>query len=185
MKTKILICALAAATLAVAASACGGSKKSSNGAPAFADPPGNPATTQIDRMGRPTINTVIHKVLDTTGALSDAFNGLQPSQDVGVAGGTNGALAQIVGLLHACPAPAVAGALLPDVLTLDTTVPANYALLNGRALADDVFDDTLVAIYSSAGGFCSGAAPFVTGGDHVDANDVAFSTTFPFLAAPH
>lgn len=181
MKTKILICALAVATLAVGSAACGKKKSSGNGAPAFPEPPANP--TQIDRMGRPAINTIVKKVLDTTGALSDAFNGLNPSQDVSVAGPL---LGKIVSLAHACPAPAVAGALLPDVLTFTTTSNANYGALQGRALADDVFDITLKVLYTNSNGVvCSGATPFLAAGDRIAANDKTFGTTFPFLAAPN
>lgn len=181
MKTKILICALAVATLAVGSAACGKKKSSGNGAPAFPDPPSAP--TQIDRMGRPAINTVLKKVLDTTGTLSNAFNGLNPSQDVSV--GT-GPLLQALGLAHACPAPAVKAALLPDVLTFTTTSNANYGALQGRALADDVFDITLAVLYTNSNGaICSGATPFLAVGDRITANDKTFGTTFPFLAAPN
>jgi len=180
MKTKILICALAVATLAVGSAACG-KKKSSNGAPSFSEPTGS--ESQIDRMGRPAINTIVKKGLDTSGNSSNVFNTTTPGSDVSA---FLGPLTQIVGLAHACPAPAIAGALLPDILTFNIASNANYAQLNGRALADDVFDDTLLALYTTASGtgFCNGAGPFVTAGDNVTANDKTFSGTFPFLADP-
>lgn len=51
---------------------------------------------------------------------------------------------------------------------------------NGRRLADDVIDITLQA----AAGILSGAK-VSTLGDGVDRNDLAFRTSFPYLAPPH
>jgi hypothetical protein len=178
---KIFLSVVAGASFAIAIAACSGSSGSK--APSFADP--NPSAPQIDRMGRPAINTIVKKVADTTGASSDAFNGATPDVDVA---SFSAALGGIVALAHACPSAAVAGALLPDVLTLNTGAPTTYATLNGRNVNDDVFDQTLAAIYSTNGGasYCIGG----TGGsaiftDHISANDVTNTTTFPYVANPH
>lgn len=179
MKTKILISTLAAWTLVVAATACAGKKNDGSGPPHFPDPPTNP--TQIDRMGHPALNTVIHKVLDTSGSASDLFNNGKPQNDVTAFGG---GLGVVIGLLHGCPAPGLGAALLPDVLRFNTTSSANYALLNGRALADDVFDDTVRAVYVNSAGTPCAPLTFIAG-DHIGQNDVPFATTFPFLANPH
>jgi len=164
----------------VGSAACG-SKKKSSGNPSFPEPG---TLTRVDRMGRPAIATIIHKVLDTSENSVTAFNQADPAQDAGFVG----AVGQLVGLLHACPAPAVAGALLPDILTFDTSAPANYAALNGRALADDVFDDTLHAVYTNSNGQfgCgnAGTAAFLSSGDRITMNDKPFGSTFPFLADP-
>jgi hypothetical protein len=77
--------------------------------------------------------------------------------------------------------------LATDVLTVSTTgpttffdgVPANT--LSGRALADDVIDVELLLIFGGPNGMSN---PGLTS-DHVNANDKAFSATFPYLAAPH
>jgi len=58
----------------------------------------------------------------------------------------------------------------------------------GRKLTDDVVDLGLTAIFSSflnpAGALCQPfQLPLCT--DNVSANDAAFSSTFPYLAAPH
>ena len=87
--------------------------------------------------------------------------------------------------------------LYPDVLVVDATKsPAtagwlSWALANGyggRKLTDDVVDLGLSAIFSSflnpTNAYCAPfQLPLCT--DNVSANDVAFSSTFPYLAAPH
>ena len=87
--------------------------------------------------------------------------------------------------------------LYPDVLVVDATKsPAtagwlSWALANGyggRKLTDDVVDLGLSAIFSSflnpTNAYCAPfQLPLCT--DNVSANDVAFSSTFPYLAPPH
>jgi len=87
--------------------------------------------------------------------------------------------------------------LYPDMLVVDATKsPAtagwlSWALANGyggRKLTDDVVDLGLSAIFSSflnpEHAYCAPfQLPLCT--DNVGANDVAFSSTFPYLAAPH
>ncbi len=53
---------------------------------------------------------------------------------------------------------------------------------NGRRLADDVTD---IAIQAVAGKLVQGFTVPSTLGDGIDANDKAFTTTFPYLATPH
>lgn len=69
--------------------------------------------------------------------------------------------------------------LLPDILTFDTAEPAAY--LNGRALEDDVIDTSLTVV---TGGLGENGTPVLTS-DCVDANDVDFPGTFPYLAPAH
>jgi len=87
--------------------------------------------------------------------------------------------------------------LYPDMLVVDPSKNPNsagwlsWALANGwggRKLTDDVVDLGLTAIFSSflnpAGALCQPfQLPLCT--DNVSANDAAFSSTFPYLAAPH
>jgi hypothetical protein len=121
---------------------------------------------QIDRMGRPAINTVF-----IPSNQKDAFNAGQPSNDP--AEFSDELIATLLALGNdQATAEALTAVLLPDILTIDTSNPAGF--LNGRGLADDVIDAEL--------GLISGGA--ITS-DCVDANDKAFSTTFPYLAAPH
>ncbi len=120
---------------------------------------------QIDRMGRPAINTV----LVPTG-LKDAFNLGIPATDL-----TNFFNVFVNTLLalgnDQARAEAVAGILLPDVLDFDTTSAEGF--LNGRRLEDDVIDTELVIVTDGA----------VTT-DMVDSNDAEFLDVFPYLAPP-
>lgn len=120
--------------------------------------------SQFDRMGRPAINTVFNNGND---AAKDAFNKTQPADDV------KNYSANVVAVLKAlgnddATANKLAGVLLPDILTFDTSSAEGF--LNGRKLADDVIDAEL---------------SLLTGGKVVGdcvANDSAFRTTFPYLA---
>jgi hypothetical protein len=117
--------------------------------------------TQIDRMGRPAINTVVNSSGPVVGADSNAknvFNASKPKNDV--ANFTDGAVRALQAFSSLDPegpysddeARALAGVLLPDVVTYDTSSTA-VGPLNGRALADDVIDVEL---------------RIVTGGDPLD-----------------
>ncbi|REK12810.1 MAG: DUF4331 domain-containing protein [Actinobacteria bacterium] len=79
---------------------------------------------QVDRMGRPAINTVF-----IPSDQKDAFNEASPRQDAKRFGQFLGDLAPV---------------LLPDILTVDTSSDAGF--LNGRQLADDVIDIELQVI---------------------------------------
>ncbi len=118
---------------------------------------------QLDRMGRPAINTVF-----IPADQKDAYNNNTPDRDKGIY------TDEVTATLNALGSPAtdaLAGLLLPDILTVDLSKPVNY--LNGRGLADDVIDISLQAITGNS-----------SIGDGVNANDKAFSSSFPYLAAP-
>ncbi len=106
---------------------------------------------QVDRMGRPAINTVF-----IPSASKNAFNEGKPRHDTRD-------FSEFI--------PAGLGVLLPDILTVDTSSALGF--LNGRQLADDVIDIELGLIFGAGTSDC------------VDSNDVAFSTTFPYLADAH
>ncbi|MFK8023171.1 MAG: DUF4331 family protein [Ilumatobacter sp.] len=121
---------------------------------------------RVDQMGRPGISTVL-----VPSSLKDAFNRTPPQDQFEKYGAT--ITESLLGLNgDQAYSEAVASILLPDILTVDVSQPASY--LNGRALADDVIDISLTVV--SNGGLTT---------DGVDANDKAFSDTFPYLAAPH
>lgn len=124
------------------------------------------ALGQIDRVGRPAINTAL-----IPSGSKDAFNVGDPADDLADFGAQVQASLQGLGLSMA-DAMALTGVLLPDVLTFDTSNPAGF--LNGRQLSDDVIDAVLALV--------SGGAVTT---DLVDANDVAFPGLFPYLAAPN
>ena len=117
--------------------------------------------TQIDRMGRPAINTVLV-------SSKDAFNAGVPADDfANFSGEVNPAIA---GLSDQANADALTPILLPDILTVDTSDPSGF--LNGRRLEDDVIDAELTLLTGSS-------TPV---GDGVDANDAPFLNVFPYLA---
>lgn len=121
---------------------------------------------QIDRMGRPAINTVFEH--DSVG--KDSFNSGQPVNDKSDYRG------DLVSGLKALGnddtrAGQLADFLLPDILTFDTTSTAGFP--NGRRLQDDVIDIELNLITNGAVKTdCVG-------------NDSAFTDTFPYLAGWH
>ncbi len=130
---------------------------------------------QIDRMGRPAINTVFipNNPFEPSGSepsQKNAFNAGKPKFD------QRDFRAEVVDTLlllgnSQATADALADILLPDILTVDTSSSAGF--LNGRQLADDVIDAELSLI--TGGGLPSDCV----------ANDSAFSTSFPYLAAPN
>ena len=58
----------------------------------------------------------------------------------------------------------------------------NAGFPNGRRLTDDVID---IALQVMEGAATNGPVQALAAGDGVDANDVPFDTTFPYLALPH
>jgi hypothetical protein len=147
---------------------------------------------QIDRMARPAINTVFNisdgqkeltnisnprddrrQMLDRTKAVLGAFDHV-----LEVNAAPNYSAAQIDAIAHV---------LLPDVLTYKVGDSHGFAYfagngtaslanlrLNGRRLNDDVINAEFGLV-----------TDFVITDDGVNANDVANSSTFPYLAAPH
>ena len=120
--------------------------------------------TQIDRIGRPGITTVLisddaRKSVFNLGAAPDDFSEFGTEVN-----------AVITSLSDQANADALTPILLPDLLTFDTS--SSDGFLNGRRLTDDVIDGELTLLTNSN-------TPI---GDGVDANDRAFNAVFPFLA---
>jgi hypothetical protein len=140
---------------------------------------------QEDQMARPAINTVFV----STGE-KDMFNTTTPAQ-MGAAFATKfkdkllalnpGYTTNLLGL----DAATFTAVLATDVLTASLTAPTTFYdgtnVLTGRKLNDDVITVELILLF---GGPDAMANPGLTD-DHVDANDKAFLTTFPYLATPH
>jgi hypothetical protein len=192
------------------AGATGGSAGTGGGTPA---PPA--LGDQLDRMGRPAINTALNKVIEPVStekqAGKDAYNH-DPTASNWPAqyGGEFAAnLAIFDGLDTMCgnqllyspsdaganPYANLAGALASDWLIVDTTktecgylgvegpvLGTGTGNCGGRKLTDDVIDVSYSGLAAGTSGF-PGGVPAV--GDNVDANDVAFTDTFPYLAAPN
>jgi len=139
--------------------------------------------TQNDQMARPAINTVFvnsarKNEFNTTipSAMNAAFNAQFQSVLTNFGYTTN-----ILGL----DKPTFASVLVTDVLNVKmngtTTFYDGTNVLTGRALADDVIDVELTLIFGGAAGTSN---PSLTK-DNVNANDKAFSSSFPYLATPH
>lgn len=141
---------------------------------------------QEDQMGRPAINTVFVP----SGSAKDAFNTTTPAA-MGAAYTTvfrDRLLALNAGYttnLLTLDATTFASVLATDVLSVSLTAPTTFYdgtnVLTGRTLADDVIDVELILIF---GGPTGGSNPGLTS-DNVGANDKAFLSSFPYLAAPH
>lgn len=143
---------------------------------------------QADQMGRPAVNTVF-----INPDMKDKFNTTIPSEQaaafeamiktnleaVSPAYGNTGDK-NLLGL----GADAFAGLLATDVLNVSTDKPTTFYdgtnVLTGRALPDDVITVELILIFGGEGNLEN---PTLSD-DHVDANDKAFLTSFPYLASP-
>ena len=79
------------------------------------------------------------------------------------------------------------GLLATDVLNVSLTSPTTFYdgtnLLTGRNLTDDVITVELILIFGGETGLSNPEFPGLSD-DNVDANDKAFLSTFPYLAAP-
>jgi uncharacterized protein DUF4331 len=159
--------------------------------------PSNGGWKQIDRMGRPAINTVFNGLVlpassDYNGLEKDAFNFQSPSADASTTTDNVTTVLNAIGNVLTANAAtpytpgevaAIASVLLPDELTLTLGSSAHFASgtslgtlkLNGRKLGDDVIDAEFALLTNFV----------ITTGDGVNANDKAFSATFPYLASPH
>jgi hypothetical protein len=129
---------------------------------------------QIDRMGRPAINTVFipNNPFEPSGSepsQKNAFNAAKPRRDQA---DFRGEVVDTLEIFYGAGNPtvdALTDFLLPDVLTVNVSSSAGFP--NGRGLADDVIDIELGLVTNGA----------VTS-DCVG-NDSAFSTSFPYLAS--
>lgn len=142
---------------------------------------------QIDRMGRPGINTVLIDLLASTGK-KDAYN--RAGDRAGWAAAFQNEMQNNAAALDTLdgttgnallPAATLAAVLVDDRLIIDVSKPQCDAYLavelnagqcGGRTLARDVIDDSLGALVGP------GVSDFV-------ANDSTFLADFPFLAAPN
>jgi hypothetical protein len=138
---------------------------------------------QIDRMGRPAINTVFN-----SGGDKNVFNSSRPrDDDAGFGDNVEAVLDTFSGLdsegsYTASELDTLRGVLLPDVVTYDSATAA-AGPFNGRAPADDVIDAELNI---TTGGFpfpgrdAMGAIPSDCVGPHTD-----YLAKFPYLGTPH
>ena len=143
---------------------------------------------QEDQMGRPAVNTVFN-----SGENKDMFNVTIPSEQDASFQSMFQANLEALSPAYAQPgdqnalgldAAAFTGILATDVLNVSldgtTTFFDGTNVLTGRALADDVITVELLLIF---GGEDFSENPGLSD-DHVDMNDKAFLTSFPYLASP-
>ena len=143
--------------------------------------------TQKDRLANPLVSEVM-----VVKARHDKYNFGIPRTDVATwTGDLTGFVTGVAGRSSAY-ASTIAGALLPDMLL---TYPKRdgkpvfwlswvFGGYGGRSLNDDVVDIGLGAIFGTLLGNTNNVTPGLTT-DNVNANDVPFRSTFPYLAAAH
>jgi Domain of unknown function (DUF4331) len=141
--------------------------------------------TQVDQMARPAINTVF-----VGAARKNEFNNTTPSAmnaafktdfvNVLTGFGQTATSMNALGQTRDQLATLVVSDVLNAKLNGTTTFFDGTNVLTGRALADDVIDVELLLIF---GGSAGTSNPGLTK-DNVGANDKAFLSTFPYLAAP-
>jgi len=129
---------------------------------------------QADRMGLPAINTVFipsNPFEPTEANLKDAFNATRPRADRRI---WSRELKDNFDLFYDDDSlvDALVDILLPDLLPIEESIPPGFEFLNGRQLADDVIDLELSLLTNGT-----------VLSDCVDANDVPFSTIFPYLGS--
>jgi len=131
------------------------------------------APVQVDRAGRPAINTVFNH-----GGDKNTFNSITPDQDRTTLNAEGVTFLQsfvstlmTLGGYSEGAAMSIAEILLPDVLTYDFSSSAGF--LNGRQLADDVIDIELGLVTN--GGLKTDKV-----GPHTD-----YLSHFPYLGTPH
>jgi hypothetical protein len=144
---------------------------------------------QVSRLGWPLVNEVIVPLKD-----KDKYNRSAPKDDVANFGAyiLDPEVPKLLNLVlnAGCPATPAGGRTdIVGLLAPNGTAPADLLRINiaqgqtnaqshfpnGRALADDV-TDTLLTVACNNGSAI---------GDGVNGNDLAFTTTFPYLASPH
>ena len=139
---------------------------------------------QIDRMGRPAVNTVFvpsNPFEKNEPSAKNTFNAGQPKNDKARFRAEVVDTLQVLFSLNdsagdnkaddAMKINGLADVLLPDILTFDTAKSDGF--LNGRRLADDVIDAELNLITEGA-----------VKTDCVSKNDRAFRASFPYLGTP-
>ena len=162
---------------------------------------------QISRLGMPLVNEVVIPL-----GQKDKWNGSNPTGDAQfLSFVTDPEVPKLLQAVYGIQAPATprndlvqvfltgvpglnqpSGVKPGEMIRLNTDIaptasPARLGVLaadiagfpNGRRLTDDVIDITLQAAVGVLGGVKT------TLGDGVDRNDVAFRTTFPYIAQPH
>lgn len=138
---------------------------------------------QVDRMAVPALNTAL-----IPSSQKESFNRSSPVNDVAnyrttvqnMITGLRSAVAPVLGPEDASGISAsdLTDVIIPDVVTVNFAQPVQFP--NGRRPQDDVIDAVLGLVLNR--GNVLGGGPGVS--DAVGPNDVAFLSTFPYLAPP-
>ena len=150
-------------------------------------PTDNREFVQIERLGNPLVSEVFflkrdHGLHNTSIPSTDVANGFKTKIETFI---------RDVAGRNATVQTTVSSVLVPDMLLVfpnrnpSTSGWLGWALANGwggRNLSDDVVDAGLAAVFGSLLNG-SNTSPGLAS-DNVGANDKAFTTTFPYLAAP-
>lgn len=129
---------------------------------------------QVDRMGIPALNTVFNHPSGIGPFDKKAYNVASPADDLA---SYFDVFALVLGVVANEDPEGTAGVLLPDALPVNMGAPTNFAMLNGRNLADDATDVALSVVIGPSLDFLHS--------DNVDENDRAFRSEFPYVAPPH
>jgi hypothetical protein len=181
MKKNIIYALVGLCALTFTLSACNKEKNGNSSDPNT----GEVFSVPGDQVGRPGIATVFVSAADkenfnTTipSVMGAAYQSKFQTQLQAYNGGAY--TTNLLGLTDA----QFTGVLATDVLNVSTTGKTTYYdgtnVLTGRTLGDDVIDVSLILVF---GGPTATANPGLTS-DHVDHNDKAFSTSFPYEASP-
>ena len=151
------------------------------------DGPGATVFNQIERLGNPLVSEALIAKRE-----HGHHNTIGPSQDQAAFTDDLVAFVTQTAGRSSTLANTIASVLLPDMLVVQTSRPGSTAGwltwavadgYGGRRLEDDVVDVALMAVFGPLLDPASTIACLST--DNVDANDRAFATTFPYLAAPN
>jgi hypothetical protein len=173
---------LALATVGLLAAAC--SDNNDNGGTG----PGTRMYNQVQRLGNPLVSEVLLQKRDHA-----VHGSIGPDQDATLVAPLVVDFMTTVAGRDPAYIQAIAPALIPDVLVVDTSKDPSTAgwlsttLSNGyggRMLQDDVVDLALTAVFGSALGDAAHATPELTT-DNVAFDSPNVTSSFPYLAPPN
>jgi hypothetical protein len=176
-----LALAAGVATVSLAATGCGDDNNDSTG-------PGPRMYNQVQRLGNPLVSEVLLSKRD-----HPVHGSIGPDQDAALVAPLVVDFMTTVAGRDPAYISAIAPALIPDVLVIDTSKdPSTAGWLSttlsagwgGRKLDDDVVDLALTAVFGDALGDPTHATPELTT-DHVAFDSPNVTTTFPYLAVPN
>lgn len=175
-----LALAVAVAAVSLASAAC----NDDNGGVG----PGTRMYNQVQRLGNPLVSEVLLSKRD-----HPLHGSIGPDQDATLVAPLVVDFMTTVAGRDPAYIQAIAPALIPDVLVVDTSKdPSTAGWLSttlsggygGRTLQDDVVDLALTAVFGSALGDAAHATPELTT-DNVGFDSPNVTSTFPYLAPPN